>query len=111
MPLTCWSETLEIDETSAVHNDMANLDYASKPNQAFLVDLILAEQVSVIVEIAQEPVQLPESPSSAVNAAGNGSRSEMLGFEDNKPEDVVRLLGMPAILGASHSDQIQTVWK
>ena len=71
LPLTGRRESIQIEQGRPVNDSVADLDDTAEPDQTFLVDLIPAEQFSVITEVAQKPVEFPQCSRRAVKAAGN----------------------------------------
>ena len=88
---------------------MADLDYSSEANQAFVVDLILAEQFGVVTEVAQKPVEFPQRSGRAVEAAGNRVSGEFFGLEDREAEEIERLSGIPPMLSSLDANEEQAI--
>jgi hypothetical protein len=83
-------------------NDSAELE------ESFFIDLILAEQIGVISEITQEPIQLPEGSLGAVQPTGECSSSKRFRFNDDEPDRKERFQGMPAVGRGIDSNQKNT---
>src|SRR5437868_43478 len=90
---------------------MADLDHTYESDQLFFIDFIASEQFRVIAEIAQKPIQLPQSFRGAVEPPSKGMAGEGIGFDYLKVKRVVSLLPVPAILHTSHADQEAPVGK
>jgi hypothetical protein len=50
---------------------VADVDDTAEPDQSLLVDLIPAEQLGVVTEVTEEPVEFPERSGRAIEAASN----------------------------------------
>ena len=68
-PLRFGSKGFEVLERPTVQSDMGCPDDSAELWQSLLINLILVEQVGVIAEITQEPIQLPEGSFGAVEPA------------------------------------------
>ena len=68
-PLHRRGKGFEVLEGSSVQSDMGCPNDSAKLQQSFLINLILVEQVGVITEITQEPIQLPEGSFGAIEPA------------------------------------------
>ena len=78
---------------------------ARETEQSLLIHLVSAEQIRVVAEIPQKPIQFPERLLGAVESSGNLAGGEVLGLEDREAEDEERFLRMPAIVGPIHANQ------
>jgi len=87
-PLDGRREAVEIDQARAVHDRVADLDDTAEPDQAFLVDLIPAEQIGVMTEVTQKPVESPEGSGCAVEPTGNRVARKFFRFEDREAEEI-----------------------
>jgi len=76
-----------------------------KVEERFLIHLILPEQFGVIAKVAQEPIELPERSSAAVQPPGEGMCGEGFGLKDYKAENEEWLLRMPAVGSGIHAHQ------
>ena len=63
---------------------MGSPDHAAEIDQGLFVHLILGEQFRVIAEIAQEPIQLPESSFGAIEPTREGAALEGFGSSTTK---------------------------
>src|ERR1022692_3478271 len=106
-PLAGWSEAIEVEQGSAVHDGATDLDHAAKANQVLVVDLIPAQQLGVIAEIAQEPVKLPQCFRCAVEASHEGVAGQRFRFKNDELERVIGALWVPAISCAIGPDKEQ----
>src|SRR5207249_6921746 len=70
-PLACRGEAVEVEQGSAIHDGMTDLDHAPQSNETLLLNLISPEQFSVIAKVAQKPGQFPEGFLGAVDATSN----------------------------------------
>ena len=102
-------ETVEVEQGSAVHDRVADLDDTAEPDQAFLVDLISAEQFGVVTEVAQKPVEFPQCSGRAVEAAGNRVSREFFGLEDREAEEIERFSRIPPMVRSLDANQEQTI--
>jgi hypothetical protein len=50
---------------------VADLDDTAESDEAFFVDFIPAEQLGVVTEVTEEPVEFPERSGRAIEAASN----------------------------------------
>jgi hypothetical protein len=71
LPLSCRCEAVEIEQRSAIHDPVADLDDTAESDEAFFVDFIPAEQLGVVTEVTEEPVEFPERSGRAIEAASN----------------------------------------
>jgi hypothetical protein len=88
---------------------MADLDHSTQANQVLVVDLVLPEQLGVVTEIAQEPVEFPQRSGRAVEATGNRVSSEFFRFKDREAEKIKRFSRVPSMVGSFDSNQEQTI--
>jgi hypothetical protein len=63
---------------------VADLDDAAKPDQALLINFISPEQLGVVAEVAQEPVELPQRSRRAVETADDRMAAEFFGSRTEK---------------------------
>jgi hypothetical protein len=101
-------KAVQIKQRGAIYDGVADLDDAAQTEQTFLIDFIAADEFGVIAEVAQEPIELPQSFGCAVEATRYGPPGEMLGLDHGHAQKVVRLLLMP-ILSALHANQVEAV--
>jgi hypothetical protein len=64
-------EAVEIEQGSAVNDDVADFDYSAEANQVLVIDFVLPKQLSVVTKVTEEPVQFPERSGCAIEAASN----------------------------------------
>src|ERR1700690_1984680 len=84
---------------------MRDPNHTAKVQQGFFIHLILAEQVGVIAEITEKPVQFPERSFGAIQPTGEWSPRKWFGLEDDKSHGQERLLRMPAVGRGIDSNQ------
>jgi hypothetical protein len=65
---------------------------------------ISSDQLGVVAEIAQEPVQLPQGLGVAIDAARSDMPSKTAGFEDGHSEGVVGFLCLPTKVDLLHTN-------
>ena len=82
LPLASRRETIQVEQGSAVYDRVADLDDTAEPDEAFFVDLIPAEQLGVVTEVTQKPVEFPQRSGRAIEAARNRLSGEFFGLED-----------------------------
>ena len=104
-----WGEAVKIEQGGAVQNGVADLDHPAESDEILVVDFVVAKQVSVVAEVAQEPSELPKRFGRAIDAAGKGFAFELLRLKDSETEEVKGLLRVPAILGSLHADEEQSI--
>ena len=68
-PLRRRCKGFEVLKGSAVQRDIGSPNDSAELEQSLLINLILVEQVGVIAEITEEPIQLPEGSFGAVEPA------------------------------------------
>ena len=95
---TSRRETIEIEQGSAVHDGVADLDDTAEADQVLVVDLIPSEQFGVVAEVAQKPVEFPQRSGRAVEAAGNRVSGEFFGFEDREAKEIERFSCIPPMM-------------
>src|ERR1022692_5025421 len=88
---------------------MADLDHTCQAYEPSFVDLIATEQVGVVAEVAQEPVQLPQGFRGAVEAARKDVASKPTGLKNGQSQGVVRFLCLPTKLDTLHPNQEDSV--
>jgi hypothetical protein len=99
-PLAGSGKTIKVEQGSAVHDNVADLDHASQTNQVLVVDLVLPEQLGVVPEIAQKPVELPQRSGCAVEASGEAVASEFRRCKDRKAKEIERFSRIPSMVGS-----------
>ena len=75
-------EAIEVQVAAPVEVGVADFDDALQASEGLVVNLVLPEQYGVIAEVAQEPVELPESPGSAIESGGKAASSKLPGLDD-----------------------------
>ncbi len=88
---------------------MADLDDAAESGQGLLIDLFVGQEFRIIEKVPQEPTQLPHCFRRAIKAADDRLSGKSSGFNNRKPENVERLGGVPAKLGAVDPGEENTV--
>jgi hypothetical protein len=79
--------------------------------EGFLIHLVPVEQIGVIAEIAQEPIQLPERSFGAIQPTREGSCGKRFRLENDQANGKERFLGMPAIGSSIDSNEEQALEK
>jgi hypothetical protein len=79
--------------------------HPAEVQEGLLIHLVSVEQIGVIAEITQEPIQLPEGSFSAVQPPREGSSYKRLRLQNNKANRQKRFLRMPAIRSGIDSNQ------
>src|ERR1700747_1354375 len=97
-------EPVEVEQGGAVDGGVADLHYAAKSGECLLIDLFASEQLRVIEEIAEEPVELPQGFGGAVHPPRNDSSGQFVRFKDGEPQDGEGSRRMPAVIGAFDAD-------
>jgi len=64
-------EAVEIEQGSAVDDNVADFDYSTEANQVLVIDFVLPKQLDVVTEVAQKPVKFPQRSRRAIEAASN----------------------------------------
>src|SRR5262249_17776618 len=95
-------------QESAVQSRVADLDNAAETNSAFS-SISSCPATLGCREVSQKPARLPKSLGRAVESPRDGSSSQFLGLENREPQDVKRLLGMPAVFGLFYANQVDSV--
>jgi hypothetical protein len=73
------SKTVEPEQGSSVEKDVADLNHALETHKLSFIHLIPSEQLGVVAEIAQKPIQLPQGFGVAIEAARNFMASPVKG--------------------------------
>ena len=84
---------------------MADLDDTGEPDQALLVNLISAEQLGVVNEVAQKPVEFPQRSGRAVEAACNRVSGEFFGLDDREAQEIEWFSRIPTIMRSLHANE------
>src|SRR6266852_1699775 len=104
-PLSHWGEPLKVQERTAVECGARGSDNPAQVQQSFFIDLVPAEQISVVAEVAQEPVELPQGLGRAIESSGDRLSGVLFGLEGGQAQGEEWLLRVPAIEGSLDSDQ------
>jgi len=64
-------EAVEIEQGSAVDDDVADFDYSAEANQVLVIDFVLPKKIGVVTKVMEKPVQFPQRSGRAVEAARN----------------------------------------
>src|SRR6266852_1884199 len=96
-PLSRRGEPFKVQERTAVEGGAGGSDNPAQAQQSFFIDLVPAEQIGVVAEVAQEPVELPQGLGGTVKPSGHGFSGKLLGLEDGQAQGEERLLRVPAI--------------
>ena len=88
---------------------MADLDHALQSHDLSFVHFIASEQLGVIAEVAQKPVQLPQGFRAAIEPARKRVTSKSAGFKNVQSQRVVRLLCLPLKLRTLHLNEKNSV--
>jgi hypothetical protein len=64
-------EAVEIEQGSAVDDNVADFDYSTEANQVLVIDFVLPKQLDVVTEVTQKPVEFPQRSGRAIKAASN----------------------------------------
>ncbi len=87
-------------------NDLAGgAQNARETEQGLFIHLVSTEQVGVIAEIPQEPIQFPQGLLGAIEPPRNFARGKFLRLQDGETENEEGLLRVPAIIGSVHAHQ------
>ena len=71
---------------------MADLDNSLQTYELGLVDFVGTEEFSVVAEVAQEPVKLPEGFRTAIEPAREDVASEPAWFKNDNRQRVIGFL-------------------
>src|SRR6202521_5492847 len=108
-PFTSWSKSAEIEKRAAVQRGAGNPHDSSQADKRLFVNFISAHQIRVVAKVPQEPAELPECFGSAVEATVEGTALMFRWFENDKPQNIERPLGMPAVEDPIDADQEYTL--
>jgi hypothetical protein len=64
-------EAVEIEQGSAVDDNVADFDYSTEANQVLVIDFVLPKQLGIVTEVTQKPVKFPQRSGRAIEAASN----------------------------------------
>jgi hypothetical protein len=70
---------------------------SAKAEERFLVNLVSAKQISVIAEVPEKPVQLPQGSLGAIQPPGERSSCKRFRLENDKTNRQEGFLRMPPI--------------
>jgi hypothetical protein len=73
--------------------------------ESLFIDAVILEELPVVTEIPQEPVEFPKRFFRAVQTAGERARLEGLWFQDNELDLHKRLLRMPPVTRVFHANK------
>src|SRR6266852_2969350 len=104
-PLSRWGEPFKVQERTAVECGAGGSDNPAQAQQGFFIDLVPAEQIGVVAEVAQEPGELPQGLGRAIESSGDRLSGVLFGLEDGQAQGEARLLRVPPIEGSLDSDQ------
>src|ERR1035437_6660548 len=104
-PSTSGSKTVQSDQGRTVEDDVTDLDHPHQPNELSLVHLVASEQLDVVAEVAQEPVQLPQCFCGAIESARQDVAKKPVGLKNGQSQRVVRFLSLPTKLGSLYPNQ------
>src|SRR5713101_6140311 len=96
-PLRRRGESLKVKKGPVMQGRVGNANDSTEVEESLLIDLVLAEQVGVVTEISEEPVELPQRPFSAIQPACEGASCERLRLQDDESNHPEWFLPMPAI--------------
>src|SRR6185437_3445041 len=88
---------------------MGDSNDAAKVLQCLFIDFIPAEQVHVVTEVAQKPLQFPKGSSAGVQAAAEDLSCVLVGLKNGKSQYEEGLVRMPAIEGLLDSNEEDTL--
>ena len=95
----------QIEIGATIQDRSRDADDSAKPHELLFIDFIPTQQIGVIAEIPQEPAEFPKGSRGAIEPAGEGMALLLFGFQNAKPKDVERSLGVPAVEGSIDSGQ------
>jgi hypothetical protein len=88
---------------------MTDFDHATESDEIPVIDFVATHQLRVVPKVSKEPSEPPQGLRGAIDAAGKSFTLERLRFEDDKSENVKRLLSVPVILGALDANEEHSV--
>src|SRR5438552_5410934 len=88
---------------------MPDLDHAAEANNVLVIDFVTSKKFSVIAEVPEKPVQLPQRFVCAVEAPSESVARQEFGLKHREHEAVIRFQRVPAILSMGDSRQIQSI--
>ncbi|MFZ0466623.1 MAG: hypothetical protein WAL78_13085 [Candidatus Acidiferrales bacterium] len=88
---------------------MRDSNDATEVLQCLFINLVPTEQVGVVTEIAQEPVQFPKGSSAGVQAATEDLSGVLVRLKNRKSQDEEGLVRMPAIEGLLDPNEEDTL--
>src|SRR5579872_828286 len=109
VPTARRSKAVESEQRRTVENDVADLDHAFEAYELGFVHLIASEQFSVVAEVAQEPVQLPQGFRIAIEPARKDVTGKSAGLKNSEAKGVVRLLRLASKEDSLNSNQKDSV--
>src|SRR2546423_9434895 len=109
LPLIAGCEPLKAEHASSVDHRAPGHNHARESYQMALVNFIAFQQFSVVTEIAQKPVQLPQHFRGAVKAGTESFPGEGFRLEHLKYQEVRRFLAVSAVLNPLDSTQKQSI--
>src|SRR5579862_319900 len=108
LPVGRRSKSFEVEEAATAEHGVGDSDNSPQPPQSPFVDLIPAEQVSVVPEVSEEPTEFPQGSGSGVEPTGDGPAGVLLGLEDTEAQGEKGLQRMPAVEGTLDPNQEET---
>src|SRR5579872_7317779 len=82
---------------------------AAKVFQRLFVNFIPTEQVGVVTEVTEEPMQFPKGSSAGVQATAKNLAGVLDWLKNRKSQDEERLVRMPAIEGLLDANEEDTL--
>src|SRR5713101_8092268 len=104
-PLCDRGKAIEVQERVAVERGARDAHDPTQADEGLFIDLVSAEQVEVIAEVPQEPVELPQGLLSAIEPSRDCLAGMFFGLEDGQAQGEERLLRVPAMEHSFDPDQ------
>jgi hypothetical protein len=96
LPVCLGGEGIEVLVRASVQSCIRGPDDPAKFRESFFIDLVILEELRVVAEVSQKPVEFPEGSFGAVQPSGEEAGFEGLGFQNHKSDHYEWLLRMPS---------------
>jgi hypothetical protein len=105
LPVASGSKSIEVHKCPAIQNGSGYAQDSTKTDHCFFIHFVSTQQILVITEVAEEPVEPPDRSRCAVEAALDRTAGIPAWLEDEKAHSVEGTPRMPAVEDAIDADQ------
>jgi hypothetical protein len=105
LPIRLRRKGFEVQIAASIQGRTGRSDDAAEIAQSFFIDLIVLQELRIVAEVPEKPIEFPQGPFGAVDSTGDLPILERLGFQYMEMDFQEWLLRMPVVASTIHANE------